>query len=92
MKGVAPEGHAVGSETPVSSPDRGVRGGELGFPQMLELPDAQVDNKIRHYFRLLGWSYQEVGQFIADHFSGKRRSELNSDELLTLLYYLQTRG
>lgn len=92
MKGVAPAGHGVGLETPVSSPDRGVRGDELSFPQTLELPDVQVDNKIRHHLRLLGWPYQEVCQFIADRFSGKRRSELNSDELLTLLYYLQTRG
>ncbi|HEY9879384.1 MAG TPA: hypothetical protein V6D29_13085 [Leptolyngbyaceae cyanobacterium] len=92
MKGVVPEGPGVGLETPVSSPNRGVRGDEPVSPQMLELPDAQVDNKIRHYLRLLGWSYQEVCRFIADRFSGKRRSELNSDELLTLLYYLQTRG
>jgi hypothetical protein len=34
--------------------------------------------------------YEMIRQFIADRFEGKRWLELNGDEQLLLLYYLQT--
>ena len=38
----------------------------------------------------LDWAVEEISQFIADRFDGKRRYQLSHDELILLLYYLQT--
>ena len=46
-------------------------------------------NSIRTQISRLKWDIQAVTTYIASRFSGKRRAELNDEQLLTLLYYLQ---
>jgi hypothetical protein len=79
-----------GSDFESFSPERGVRGDELRFPQDAEPPDAELQDQVQHQVRKLGWSHEVIRQFISDRFGGKRWLELNGDEQLLLLYYLQT--
>ncbi|MEM6452993.1 MAG: hypothetical protein AAF703_22085 [Cyanobacteria bacterium P01_D01_bin.105] len=54
--------------------------------------DAQQDEVIRGIqaqVQSLNWTMEEISQFIASRFDGKRRSQLNHDELLLLLYHLR---
>jgi hypothetical protein len=60
------------------------------FHRSTEPPDAELQAQVQHQVRKLGWSYEMIRQFIADRFEGKRWLELNGDEQLLLLYYLQT--
>lgn len=53
-----------------------------------DLSDVIVGIQIE--VRQLGWTVEEVHQFIAEHFHGKRRSQLTDDELVCLLYRLRT--
>ncbi|MBD2099178.1 hypothetical protein H6F90_29375 [Trichocoleus sp. FACHB-591] len=53
-----------------------------------DLSDVIVGIQIQ--VRRLGWSVEQVHQFIADNFHSKRRSQLTDDELLCLLYRLRT--
>jgi hypothetical protein len=66
-----------------------VRGDETQFPQVAESPDSELQAQVQHQVRKLGWSYEMIRQFIADRFDDKRWLELNGDEQLLLLYYLQ---
>jgi len=79
-----------GSDFAFNSPDRGVRGDDIQFPQVVDPPDPELHAQVQHQVRKLGWSYDMIRQFIADRFEGKRWLELNGDEQLLLLYYLQT--
>jgi hypothetical protein len=91
MKGVRPEGPVVSSETPVSPPDRGVRGDKPRFPQPDPSPIPVLDaiSGIQRQVQRLGWNASQITQFIADKFGGRRRSELQDNDLMMLLYYLQ---
>jgi hypothetical protein len=57
--------------------------------------DAEQDDIIRGIqaqVRRLNWTIEEISQFISHRFDGKRRYQLSYDELVLLLYYLQTQG
>lgn len=69
---------------------KGGRGDESLFPQVGESPDLPLHAQVQQQVRNLGWSYEMICQFIAGRFEGKRWLELNGDEQLLLLYYLQT--
>jgi hypothetical protein len=60
------------------------------FHRLQSLLIAELQAQVQHQVRKLGWSYEMIRQFIADRFEGKRWLELNGDEQLLLLYYLQT--
>lgn len=95
MKGVAPLAYEAGSEFTFTSSYRGVRGEDAHFPQPnqpIGLPIAleEIQNGLRQQVQRLGWSGRQVAQLIAQKFGGRRRSELQDSELLTLLYHLQT--
>ena len=65
------------------------------LPQMPGNPgiDPDIDDVIRGIqtqVRRLSWSMKKVVAFIAERFNGKRRSQLDDEELFTLLYYLQS--
>jgi hypothetical protein len=79
-----------GSDFEFNSPERGVWGDDVQIPQATEPPGAELQAQVQHQVRKLGWSYEMIRQFIADRFEGKRWLELNGDEQLLLLYYLQT--
>jgi hypothetical protein len=79
-----------GSDFEFISPGRGVRGDDVQIPQVAEPPDAELQSQVQHQVRKLGWSYEMIRQFISDRFGGKCWLELNGDEQLLLLYYLQT--
>ena len=94
MKGAAaPQGDA-GSEKQRSDPNRGGRGDELRSPQAAE-PEPlyfldDLAQGCRRQLQRLGWDVAQLVQFIADRFDGKRRAQLSDDELVSLLYQLQT--
>ncbi|MEM9090984.1 MAG: hypothetical protein AAGC93_19850 [Cyanobacteria bacterium P01_F01_bin.53] len=50
----------------------------------------EVIRQIQNQVRSLNWTMEEISQFIASRFDGKRRYQLSHDELLLLLYYLRT--
>jgi hypothetical protein len=57
--------------------------------------DAEQDDIIRGIqgqVRSLNWTIEEISQFISHRFDDKRRYQLSYDELVLLLYYLQTQG
>ncbi|MBD1865194.1 MULTISPECIES: hypothetical protein [Trichocoleus] len=101
MKG---EGHDAVLEKQISSHGEGAGRGEMSFPQPSVLPpepstsppviayDDLIDVivGIQIQVRQLGWSVEQVHQFIADKFYSKRRSQLTDDELVCLLYRLRT--
>lgn len=93
MKGEALPQGGVGSDPNSFTPERGVRGDELSFPQP---PDPEhlsfledVAEICHRQAERLGWTAVQMGQFMADQFEGKRRWQLSDDELMTLLYRLQ---
>jgi hypothetical protein len=79
-----------GSDFESFSPDRGVRGDDGPIPQVAESPDVELQAQVQRQVYKLGWSYDMIRQFIADRFEGKRWLDLNGEEQLLLLYYLQT--
>lgn len=96
MKGEGLPQGGVGSDPNSFTPERGVRGDELSFPQS---PDPahlrfleDVAEICHRQAERLGWTAVQTGQFIADQFEGKRRWQLSDDELMTLLYRLQGLG
>ncbi|MBD2234547.1 hypothetical protein [Phormidium tenue] len=91
MKGGALCAGGVGSDINSFTPDRGVRGDELAFPQEAEPAayDSALHEQIQNQIRSLGWSMNVIRQFIADRFEGKRWSELTEDEWFLLLYHLR---
>jgi hypothetical protein len=98
MKGEALCAGAVGSDIENLSPERGVRGEEASFPQGESVEDApelpmpldELEQRIKAGVQRLGWHWEQLNAFIAEQFDGRRRSQLRDDELLMLLYYLQT--
>jgi hypothetical protein len=91
MKGGGlPQGDS-GSDPNVFTPERGVRGDDLSFPQDAgPTPyDPDLHGQIQEQIRSLGWSGDAIRQFIADQFGGKRWPELTEDERLLLLYRLR---
>ena len=90
MKGEALCAGGVGSDLKSFSPERGVRGDESSFPQDAHPPDLELQSQVQHQVHRQGWSYEMIRQFIADRFERKRWFELDSEEQLLLLYYLQT--
>ena len=57
--------------------------------------DAEQDRIIQGIqakVRNLNWTMEEISRFIADRFNDKRRYQLSHDELVLLLYYLQTQA
>ena len=89
MKGEAPCADGLASDSESFSSDRGVWGDDVQIPQAAEFPDPVLQAQVQHQVRKLGWSYEMICQFIADRFDGKRWLDLNAEERLLLLYYLQ---
>ncbi|MBD2115151.1 hypothetical protein H6F59_25295, partial [Nodosilinea sp. FACHB-141] len=91
MKGEALCAGELGSDTNSFTPNRGVRGDEVVFPQEAEPAayDLALHEQIQHQIRSLGWSGEVIRQFIADRFEDKRWTELTEEERLLLLYYLR---
>jgi hypothetical protein len=97
MKGEALCADDAGSDLESFSPERGVRGDELSFPQTepaeaateLPIPLAELEQQLKTTVQALGWSAQQLTDFIAQRFGGRRRSQLYDYELVTVLYYLQ---
>ncbi|HEY9879631.1 MAG TPA: hypothetical protein V6D29_14330, partial [Leptolyngbyaceae cyanobacterium] len=58
----------------------------------LSFPPCDVLIGIQNQIQRLGWKPAQVINFIADQFNGRRRSQLQDDELTALLYYLQNVG
>jgi hypothetical protein len=79
-----------GSDFEFIAPERGVRGDESQFPQAADPPDSELQAQVQQQVRKLGWTYAMIRQFIADRFDGKRWLDLDGEEQLLLLYYLQT--
>ena len=56
----------------------------------IDVEEDEVIRGIQKQVRRLAWTIEEIGQFVAERFGGKRRYQLSHDELVLLLYYLQT--
>ena len=94
MKCEAPGAGDLGSDLEFISPDRGVRGDDVQFPQVAE-PVAvdwldEIAQGCRRQLQRLGWNAAQLVQFIAEKFDGRRRAQLRDDELVLLLYHLQS--
>lgn len=83
----------------LSSKKEGQGRGKLSFPQPTQDASAiaaedlsEVITEVQIQFRRLGWEAQQIVQFIAENFNGKRRSQLSDDDLVALLYRLRTRS
>jgi hypothetical protein len=90
MKCEALRADGDGSDFESFSPERGVRGDDGLIPQVAESPDAELQAQVQRQIYKLGWTYDMIRQFSADRFEGKRWLDLNGEEQLLLLYYLQT--
>ena len=65
---------------------------ELNFPQPKAAPPIPLDELhalIQRRVQRLGWTVEQVKAFVASHFGDRGRSQLQDDELPTLLYYLE---
>ena len=92
MKCFPPAGGGEGSAWPHFSFGRGVRGAQLGSPQVestLPIPLAEVQQLIQQQVQELGWSYERIKGFVARCFGGRSRGQLRDEELPTLLYHLR---
>lgn len=91
--GSAPQGDG-GSALSSFTSNRGVRGDEACFPQPPTPAEldfvADITAGCRRQVQRLGWDVAELQQFVAEHFKGKPRSQLDNNELILLLYYLQS--
>jgi hypothetical protein len=92
-------GHDGALEKQINSHGEGPGRGEISFPQSPQAPPAiapddliDVIAEIQIQVKRLRWTAEQTHQFIADHFHGKRRSQLTDDELVCLLYRLRTRS
>jgi hypothetical protein len=65
MKSEAHCAGVLGSDPKFFSPERGVRGDEMSFPQEIEVPDPELQELIQRQVQKLGWSYEVICQFIA---------------------------
>jgi hypothetical protein len=59
-------------------------------PSGIDPEQDDIIQGIQAQVRSLNWTIEEISQFIFDRFNGKRRYQLSYDELILLLYYLQT--
>jgi hypothetical protein len=57
--------------------------------QGIDAEQDEVIQAIQRQVRRLNWQMEEISEFIASRFAGKRRYQLSDDELILLLYYLQ---
>lgn len=62
---------------------------QLPIQLPLPIPLAEIHSGLQQQVQRLGWSSSQISQFIAQKFGGRRRSELQDGDLVTLLYYLQ---
>ena len=67
---------------------------DVQFPQVAE-PVAvdwldEIAQGCRRQLQRLGWNAAQLVQFIAEKFDGRRRAQLRDDELVLLLYHLQS--
>lgn len=95
MKGKAAPPAEGGSDPIIFTSGRGVWGDELTFPQVVEPPLPYLDDltqAFRRQMQRLGWTAAQMIQFIGERFGGRRRADLNEDELVLLLYQLQSIG
>ena len=94
MKSEAPGAGDLGSDLESISPDRGVRGDDVQFPQVAEQVAVdwldEIAQGCRRQLQRLGWNAAQLVQFIAEKFDGRRRAQLRDDELVLLLYHLQS--
>ena len=58
-------------------------------PTGLDAEQDSIIQGIQAQVRTLNWTMEEISQFIANRFDGKRRYQLTHDELVLLLYYLR---
>ena len=56
----------------------------------IEAEQDEIIKAIQVQVRGLNWTFEEISEFIASRFDGKRRYQLSHDELLLLLYHLRT--
>ncbi len=61
-----------------------------GLSPGIDAEQDEVIQGIQAQVRGLNWTLAEINEFIASRFEGKRRYQLSHDELVLLLYYLQT--
>jgi hypothetical protein len=61
-------------------------------PSGIDAEQDDIIQGIQAQVRSLNWTIEEISQFISHRFDGKRRYQLSHDELVLLLYYLQTQG
>ena len=62
---------------------------QVSLPPGIDPEQDEIIRGIQAQVRSLNWTLEEISQFIASRFAGKRRYQLSSDELLLLLYYLR---
>lgn len=74
---------AAPSERLIHNPNQITRNSQM----LLQLDS--VIREIQVQIRRLNWTFEQATQFISAHFGGRRRSQLNDDELTPLLHYLQ---
>ena len=60
------------------------------LPSGLDAEQDSIIKGIQAQVRTLNWTIEEISQFIANRFDGKRRYQLSHEELVLLLYYLRT--
>ena len=92
MKCVARKASGEGSDLSIISSERGEWGDELNFPQPKAAPPIPLDELhalIQRQVQRLGWTVEQAKAFVASHFGDRGRSQLQDDELPTLLYYLE---
>jgi len=58
-------------------------------PTGLDAEQDSIIQGIQAQVRALNWTMEEISQFIANRFDGKRRYQLTHDELVLLLYHLR---
>ena len=81
--------HDLGVESAISSsPIEAAQPSSAAVQDVADL--SELIAAIGVWIRRLGWTREQANQFIADRFNGKRRAQLTDDELLELLYCLQT--
>ena len=92
MKCGAQRADEVGLNSDIVSSEWGWRGDELGFPQSettLPIPLGELQSLIQRQVQGLAWTAEQVKVFVSRCFGGRSRSQLQDDELLTLLYHLR---
>ena len=62
---------------------------QSAFSSGIDAEQDELIQRIQVQVRSLNWTLEEISEFIASRFDGKRRYQLNHDELLLLLYHLR---